>query len=75
MQNGRLKGAPKKALRQVIEAYGLPVTLTANQNIILRDVEPAWKADIQAALEVRCGARARRQRLWGRVWPKKQSLA
>jgi sulfite reductase (ferredoxin) len=37
----------------VIERYELPVTLTANQNIILRDVAPAWKDDIQATLEVR----------------------
>ncbi|KIZ04323.1 hypothetical protein MNEG_3640, partial [Monoraphidium neglectum] len=50
VQNGRLKGEPKKALRAIIESYGIPVTLTANQNIILRDVEPAWKADIQRAL-------------------------
>ena len=27
------------------------MTLSANQNIILRDVEPAWKEDIQATLE------------------------
>jgi sulfite reductase (ferredoxin) len=52
MQNGRLKGDAKKALRGVIERYELPVTLTANQNIILRDVQPAWKDDIQATLEV-----------------------
>lgn len=52
LQNGRLKGDAKKALRNVIERYELPVTLSANQNIILRDVEPAWKDDIQATLEV-----------------------
>lgn len=53
LQNGRLKGDAKVALRGVIERYELPVTLTANQNIILRDVQPAWKEDIQATLEVR----------------------
>ncbi len=53
-QNGRIKGDVKKALRTVIERYELPVTLTANQNIILRDVEPAWRSDIQATLEVGC---------------------
>jgi sulfite reductase (ferredoxin) len=52
LQNGRLKGDAKKALRGVIERYELPVTLTANQNIILRDVQPEWKDDIQATLEV-----------------------
>nr|QPT54870.1 ferredoxin-sulfite reductase [Scenedesmus acutus] len=51
VQNGRLKGDAKVALRGVIERYELPVTLTANQNIILRDVQPAWKEDIQATLE------------------------
>lgn len=54
IQNGRLKGEAKKALRAVIERYELPVTLSANQNILLRDVEPAWQQDIQATLEVSC---------------------
>lgn len=51
VQNGRIKGDMKKALRAVIERYELPVTLTPNQNIILRDVEPAWKEDVQHTLE------------------------
>lgn len=51
IQNGRIKGDAKKALRGVIEQYGIPVTLSANQNILLRDIEPAWKEDIQARLE------------------------
>ncbi|KAI8462259.1 MAG: sulfite reductase [Monoraphidium minutum] len=51
VQNGRLKGEPKKALRAIIESYGIPVTLTANQNIILREVDPAWKDDIQRTLQ------------------------
>jgi sulfite reductase beta subunit-like hemoprotein len=37
----------------VIERHGIPVTLTANQNILLRDIEPAWREEIQATLEVR----------------------
>lgn len=53
MQNGRIKGDAKKALRSVIERYELPVTLSANQNIILREIEPAWKEDIEATLAVR----------------------
>ena len=47
-----MKGDAKKALRGVIERYELPVTLTANQNIILREVDPAWKEDIEATLAV-----------------------
>jgi hypothetical protein len=31
LQNGRIKGEGKKALRAVIEKYGIPVTITANQ--------------------------------------------
>lgn len=50
VQNGRLKGDMKKALRSVIENYGIPVVLTPHQNIILRDVEPAWRAAIDAEL-------------------------
>ena len=57
VQNGRLKGEAKRALRAVIERYELPVTLTPHQNLILREVEPAWKADIAAVLAA--GARAR----------------
>jgi len=49
-QNGRIKGEAKKALRAVIEKYGIPVTITANQNLILREIEPAWKADLLATL-------------------------
>lgn len=51
VQNGRIKGEGKKALRQLIEKYELPVTLTPHQNLILRDVDPAWKADIALTLK------------------------
>jgi len=50
IQNGRLKGDLKKALRRVIERYELPVRLTPNQNIILCDIEETWKADIISTL-------------------------
>ena len=50
VQNGRLKGDLKKALRMVIERYELPVRLTANQNLILCDIEEDWKADIISTL-------------------------
>ena len=50
VQNGRLKGDLKKALRRVIERYELPVRLTPNQNIILENIEETWKADIVSTL-------------------------
>lgn len=51
VQNGRIKGEAKKALRKVIERYEIPVVLTPNQNIILSEVDPSWKADIEASLK------------------------
>jgi len=48
--NGRLRGDAKKALRAVIERYELPVRLTANQDLLLTDIDPAWMADITATL-------------------------
>ena len=50
VQNGRIKGEAKKALRAVIEKYGIPVTITANQNLIIQEIEPAWKPDVLAML-------------------------
>jgi sulfite reductase (ferredoxin) len=49
--NGRLKGEGKKMLRHLIEKHELNVMLTAEQNIILCNVDPAWKEEIQASLE------------------------
>jgi sulfite reductase (ferredoxin) len=37
-------------LREIIEKYGIPVCLTANQDIILTDIEPKWKKAIDKAL-------------------------
>ncbi|KAI3423846.1 hypothetical protein D9Q98_009681 [Chlorella vulgaris] len=51
VQNGRVKGEAKKALRNVIERYELPVTITPNQNLILRDISPSWKDDILSTLK------------------------
>ena len=50
IQNGRLKGEMKAALRSVIEEYNLSVRLTPNQNIILCDIQPAWKSAIESTL-------------------------
>ena len=48
--NGRLRGAMKQALRAVIERYEIPVALTANQDILLTEIEPAWKEDVASTL-------------------------
>jgi len=50
VQNGRLKGEAKKALRTVIERYKLPVIITANQNLVLAEIDPSWKSDILTTL-------------------------
>jgi sulfite reductase beta subunit-like hemoprotein len=59
VDNGRIGGKMKTALREVIEKYHLNVRLTPNQNIILTDIRAAWKRPIttilsQAGLLVRC---------------------
>ncbi|PSC68656.1 sulfite reductase isoform B [Micractinium conductrix] len=51
VQNGRVKGDAKKALRNVIERYEIPVAITANQNLILRDINPSWRDDIASTLK------------------------
>jgi sulfite reductase (ferredoxin) len=50
VRNGRIKGDAKVALRAIIERYELPVIITANQNLILTEIEPAWKEDVLATL-------------------------
>lgn len=50
VQNGRLRGDMKKALRSVIEEYKLETIITPNQNIILTDIEPKWKDAIEKTL-------------------------
>ena len=59
VQNGRLKGEAKRALRTIIERYELPVIITPNQNLVLAEIDPSWKADILTTLGkagVRCAA-------------------
>jgi sulfite reductase (ferredoxin) len=42
-------------VRQVIERYELPVRLTANQDLLLADIDPKWKSDIMVgAVQVEC---------------------
>ncbi|CAI9774499.1 unnamed protein product [Fraxinus pennsylvanica] len=50
VDNGRLKGAMKTTLREIIEKYNLNVRITPNQNIILCDIRQAWKRPITTAL-------------------------
>jgi sulfite reductase (ferredoxin) len=50
VQNGRLKGTMKAGLRSIIDEYNLSVRLTPNQNLLLCDIQPAWKAAIDSAL-------------------------
>ena len=50
VQNGRLKGGMKKALRTVIEKYNLSVRLTPHQNMVLCDIDAKAKDEISAFL-------------------------
>ncbi|ERN42856.1 ferredoxin-sulfite reductase [Rubidibacter lacunae KORDI 51-2] len=57
VENGRVKDEGdfrlKSALQAIVERYELPMRLTPNHNIILYEVEPAWKADIEQILRDR----------------------
>lgn len=50
VDNGRVGGKKKKTLREIIKNYSLNVRLTPNQNIILCDIQNAWKHPITTAL-------------------------
>ncbi|GAB2287045.1 transcriptional regulatory protein [Dionaea muscipula] len=50
VDNGRIKGAMKKTLREIIEKYNLNVRITPNQNLILCDIRRAWRRPINIAL-------------------------
>jgi len=50
VENGRIKGEAKKALREVIEKYELDVHITPNQNMILCNIRPSWRSRITKAL-------------------------
>jgi sulfite reductase (ferredoxin) len=55
IENGRIKDDDtlqlKTALRKIVQQYDLPMQLTASQNIIVYEIEPSLKAQIQAILE------------------------
>jgi len=58
VENGRVKDKGafqlKTALREISQKFALPMRLTASQNIVLYDIAPDHKAEIQAILD-RCG--------------------
>jgi sulfite reductase (ferredoxin) len=58
IENGRVKDEGefqlKTALREIVERFHLPMRITASQNVLLYEIDPANKAEIQQIL-VRCG--------------------
>ncbi|KAL7151870.1 hypothetical protein ABFS83_04G059500 [Erythranthe nasuta] len=50
VDSGRIKGAMKTTLREIIEKYNLNVRITPNQNIVLCDIRQAWKRPITTVL-------------------------
>eukprot|EP00850_Spirogloea_muscicola_P021952 SM000269S09907 [mRNA] locus=s269:18333:21516:- [translate_table: standard] len=50
IDSGRLKGDAKKTIREVVENYDIPVSITANQNLVLCDIKPSWKTKITKTL-------------------------
>jgi len=61
IQNGRIKDEGslqlKTALRDIVQTYNLPIRLTPNQDVIVYEIDPAHKAEIQSILK-RCGIQA-----------------
>lgn len=60
VENGRVKDEGdfqlKTALREIVEKFHLPMRITASQNVLLYEIDPANKAEIQQIL-VRCGVK------------------
>ncbi len=58
VENGRVKDEGdfklKTALREIVEKFHLPMRITASQNVLLYEIDPADKVEIQQIL-VRCG--------------------
>ncbi|HEY9851334.1 MAG TPA: sulfite reductase, ferredoxin dependent [Leptolyngbyaceae cyanobacterium] len=58
IQNGRIKDEGdfqlRTALREIVEKYQVPMRVTPHQNVLIYDIEPAFKPEIQAIL-TRCG--------------------
>jgi sulfite reductase (ferredoxin) len=58
VENGRLKGAQRSAVREAVETLGLSVLLTPQQDLILCDVED--RAALEAILDAHGAVRAER---------------
>ncbi|WP_421658769.1 sulfite reductase, ferredoxin dependent [Leptothermofonsia sp. ETS-13] len=58
IENGRIKDEGsfqlKTALKEIVQKYNLPMRLTPSQNVILYEIEPSQKENIQKIL-MRCG--------------------
>lgn len=58
IQNGRIKDEGnfqlRTALREIVEKYQVPMRVTPHQNVLIHEIEPALKPEIQAILN-RCG--------------------
>lgn len=58
IENGRVKDEGefqlKTALREIAQKFALPMRLTASQNLVIYEIDPAHQAEIQAILD-RCG--------------------
>lgn len=58
IENGRVKDEGsfqlKTALREIVEKFGLPMRVTPSQNVLLYEISPDQKDEIQAILD-RCG--------------------
>ena len=54
IENGRVKDEGdfrlKTALRVIVDKYNLPMVMSPTQSMIIRDIEPSMKADIDAIL-------------------------
>lgn len=61
IQNGRVKDDDtlqlKTALKEIVQTYNLPMLLTGSQDVILYDIDPANRDQIQQIL-ARCGVKS-----------------
>ena len=51
VENGRVKGSFRKAIREVVETFNTEVRLTAQQNILFVNIAPEDKEKIQAVFD------------------------
>ena len=54
VEQGRIRDAPglslKTCLRELVDKFDLPMILTASQSVVLRDIAPADRYDVEAIL-------------------------